>query len=474
MRMRNDPSTDPVVILGFGPAAMSAVDALRGVGYAGDIVVVTDGGSLPASPVLTSYYAAGAVDRESCFLWSARDVEERGLTVVPHEPVARLDVAKRTVASESGRTWRFSACLVATGSSPRVDGAGALEACSPLTLRTVDDAEAFAAALGRANANVLVSGTSMVALKAAEACLKRHARVTVLGRSEHILKRAAHPLAAAHMETLVDMQGVNLELGEKVAEARTLPDGALGVRFAGEESARTFTAALQAHGMTPNIDFIADGDLEIDRGIVVDRFMQSSAPGVFAAGDVAQAPCLTGGAGIAGLWAEARAMGVVAGKSMAAYLGCTADRPEDREYPGFLPANTIRVGRALFASAGHVPEDALLETPPLDSATGAPRLDARRACAPGAAFDAAPARCGALASDSATGNDAARPILKETGRRGVYTLKAYAPRADGSLALTGFNMVALADGRGLFDSAADDIGALRAEITRNALQARTT
>ena len=120
------------------------------------------------------------------FLWSARDVEERGLTVVPHEPVARLDVAKRTVASESGRTWRFSACLVATGSSP-ASTARAPRSLQPLTLRTVDDAEAFAAALGRANANVLVSGTSMVALKRRRS-LPEKARVTVLGRSEHIFE----------------------------------------------------------------------------------------------------------------------------------------------------------------------------------------------------------------------------------------------------------------------------------------------
>ena len=116
--MRNDPPSDPVVILGFGPAAMSAIDALRGAGYAGEIVVITDGEALPSSPVLTSYHAAGAIGRENCFLWHERDVEARDLTVVPHEAIAHLDAARRTITGGSGRTWRFSTCLIATGSTP--------------------------------------------------------------------------------------------------------------------------------------------------------------------------------------------------------------------------------------------------------------------------------------------------------------------------------------------------------------------
>ena len=426
--MRNDPPSDPVVILGFGPAAMSAIDALRGAGYAGEIVIITDGEALPSSPVLTPYHAAGAIGRENCFLWHERDVEARDLTVVPHEAIAHLDAARRTITGGSGRTWRFSTCLIATGSTPRASSAGPLGACDPLTLRTIGDAEAFATALENAeDAHVLVSGTSMVALKAAETCLKRRAHVTMLGRSTHILRKAAHPSAAARMERLIADQGVDLALGRKVASAQRLDGGGLSVLLEGDGLPRTFSTALVAHGMTPNIGFIAEGSLEIDRGIVVDRLMQTSVPGIFAAGDVAQAPCLTGGSGIAGLWAEARAMGAAAGASMAAYLGCPIDDPEDRAYPGFLPANTIRVGRALFASAGRIPEDAPL------------------------------------------GNDAESEIfLEQTEASGAYTLKAYEQRGSEPM-LVGFNMVALADERGLFSPAVDAIGRIRAEIFRNAL-----
>lgn len=428
MSMRNDPPSDPVVILGFGPAAMSAIDALRGAGYAGEIVVITDGEALPSSPVLTSYHAAGAIGRENCFLWHERDVEARDLTVVPHEAIAHLDAARRTITGGSGRTWRFSTCLIATGSTPRASSAGPLGACDPLTLRTIGDAEAFATALENAeDAHVLVSGTSMVALKAVETCLKRRAHVTMLGRSTHILRKAAHPSAAARMERLIADQGVDLALGRKVASAQRLDGGGLSVLLEGDGLPRTFSTALVAHGMTPSIGFIAEGSLEIDRGIVVDRLMQTSVPGIFAAGDVAQAPCLTGGSGIAGLWAEARAMGAAAGASMAAYLGCPIDDPEDRAYPGFLPANTIRVGRALFASAGRIPEDAPL------------------------------------------GNDAESEIfLEQTEASGAYTLKAYEQRGSEPM-LVGFNMVALADERGLFSPAVDAIGRIRAEIFRNAL-----
>ncbi len=314
----------------------------------------------------------------------------------------------------------------------------------------------------------------MVALKAAEACLKRHARVTVLGRSEHIFEEGGAPARRrAHGNAPVDMQGVNLNWGRRSPKREPLPDGALGVRFGRRrERAHVHRSAASAwHDAEHRLHRrrrSRNRPRHRGRSLhAVQRPRASSPPG-----DVAQAPCLTGARHRGplgrkrGRWRRRRAK---------AWPRTSAARPTVPKIASIraFPANTIRVGRALFASAGHAPKTPCSKRR-RSTARPAPLGSTRARVRSGAAFDAAPARCGALASDSATGNDAARPILKETGRRGVYTLKAYAPRADGSLALTGFNMVALADGRGLFDSAADDIGALRAEITRNAFQARTT
>lgn len=464
---------DPVIILGLGPAAVSAIDALRDAGYAGDILAITAGEELPASPVLTSYYAAGRVSRKHCFLWDSADLAQRGVGVVAHERICRLDPAHRTVEGESGRTWRYSQCLIATGASPRLASAEALTHVAhgtPLALRTLSDAEAFARALecprnarnpqeGDHTTRVLVSGTSMVALKAAEACLERGASVTLLGRSPRILRKTAHPLAAVRMEHLLEEQGIRLVLGC----GDDAPSGGPGGEPASKATASTqvnaqsrpnkadnapekpdplrdesFDAVLVAHGVEPNLGFLEESDVQVDQGIVVDDLMRTNAPRVFAAGDVAQATCLLGGSGIAGIWTAAREQGRIAGLSMAAALGCRVPPEHERTYAGYVPANTIHVGRALFASAGTV----------------------------------------------AKGDTVA---IQETERDGVYLLKAYATRGEregeartlnattqergrpDDHVLVGFNMVARANDQGLFGTLADNIGRLRAEIVRNLL-----
>ncbi len=108
MRMRNDPSTDPSSSYFVRPRRRRRRRAAR------ESATQATSSSSPTAVAARKPRAHLLLRRgrlsiaKAASLWSARDVEERGLTVVPHEPVARLDVAKRTVASESGRTWRAS------------------------------------------------------------------------------------------------------------------------------------------------------------------------------------------------------------------------------------------------------------------------------------------------------------------------------------------------------------------------------
>lgn len=419
-----------VVILGFGPAAASAVEALRSQGCDANVDIVTSGPAFCESPVLTSYNAAGIVTREQGSIRTSA-LDDADTRIFPNEKITFIDVENQTVKAASGREWPYSVCLIATGASPVLSGESPLFECNPLMLRTFDDAERLCATLAaHPHAEVLVSGTSMVALKAVEACIRREARPVILGRSPHILKGSAHPCAASRMEGLLEDQGIEFLLGETAEEARVLEDGSVSVRFFHREKPRVFDAVLVAHGMSPNIDFIGSADISVDGGIVVDALMRTSAPHVYAAGDVAKVPCLLGGRKVAGLWLAARQQGKVAGANMARELcdegrACTSDASAfagGMEYHGFLPANTIKVGNALFAAAGMIPsaEDPFM--------------------------------------------------VEEVETENEYLLKSYLVQQDGQALLCGFNLVAKTGMTGLFGKLTDSIGRMQAEITRNALQ----
>lgn len=423
-----------VVILGFGPAAASAVEALRSQGCDANVDIITAGPDSCESPVLTSYNAAGIVTREQGSIY-APVLDDANARIFSNEEIAFIDTEGQTVKAVSGREWSYSVCLIATGASPVLSGESPLFGCNPLTLRTFEDAECLSAVLAaRPHADVLISGASMVALKAAEACVRRDGRPTVLGRSPHILKGSAHPRAASRMETMLEEQGIELLLGETAEKACVLEDGSVTVSFSHQEKPRVFDAVLVAHGMSPNVGFVENTNMHVDRGIVVDAFMRTSAPHVYAAGDVATVPCLLGGSKVAGLWLAARQQGKVAGVNMAKELcgegrACISDASAfvgGTEYHGFLPANTIKVGDALFAAAGMIPS----------------------------------------AEDPFA--------IEEIEAENEYLLKSYLVQQDGRALLCGFNLVAKAGMAGLFGKLTDSIGRMQAEIAHNALQGAFT
>lgn len=409
-----------VIILGFGTAATSAIVALRDAGYEGRLLVIDKGCGLPYSPVLTSYYAAGLIERDDCFLWDGQDIERYGVDVVYGVEVVSLDAAAHEIAVSDGRVFSYGKCLIATGASPTLSVNDDMRACNPLVLRDMDDADRFASVLQRGDGlRLLVSGTSMVALKSVEACLERGAHATLLGRSPHILRGNAHPACAARFETWLAALGVDMRLSDSV-EAASAQEGACEVTFASDGATERYDGVLVAHGVRPNIGFVGEGTLVVDRGVVVDDEMRTSDPDVFAAGDVAQASDIaTGGTRVFGLWMTARQQGATAGFAIAAALGCCGHRGfEERLFGGGLMCNTIHVHDIVFASAGTV------------------------TCEEGGSLEVEE-----LSDDA-------------------LLVRAYAPVGQQQRALVGFNVVAHADERGLYPAVLDEIGIMRSEIEK--------
>ena len=349
-------STNTALLLGYGTASLNAAVALRSDGFAGKIVAVSSGTGAPYSPILSSYRAGGVKSAQECHPFSAEQLQGLGLELIEGDPVCTLDTAARCAVTASGKRLPYSACLIATGASPARGGFPACEGFEPKVLRTPEQAAALAESLQRAAASarsVLVSGSSMVALKAVEACLDRGVTPVLLARGEHILKKSALPQVAALFEEALAAQGVQLALGRRAVSARALPQGGVAVSF-DDGSTREFADVLLAHGMRPNLSFIQPGSLACEQGLLVDEHLRCSVEGVYAAGDVAQVVNLcTGQRQIAGTWTEACAQGSAAGHAMAAYL-CGREPSPAAAYPGFIPGNTVYVHGTTLISGGSV------------------------------------------------------------------------------------------------------------------------
>ena len=204
---------------------------------------------------------------------------------------------------------------------------------------------------------VLVSGASMVALKTLEACLYHGIECTLVGVNPHVLDMNALPEAAERFEKGLVEKGVTLRLGNRIASVKRIDDAdgfqgrKLEVTFANGD-VDTFDEISVSHGMKSNIEFVKEGSLEIDRALVVDDFMRTSNPDVYAAGDVAQGTeLISGQKRIVGIWKNAALQGACAGRAIAAELA-GEEPPADCALEGSIATNTIVVKGTLFISAG--------------------------------------------------------------------------------------------------------------------------
>ena len=368
-----------VAIIGYGTAGVNAAIALRTAGYGGVIRVFSDTGILPYSPILTSYYAGGEKTYEECFPWDADELAQLDLEVLANSPVVELDVQAHSVKTADG-TYPYDKCLIATGATPMCWGFPEVEgdeAYRPIVLRSMDDAQRLKDTIEDPRCRrMLVSGASMVALKTLEACLNRGLDCSLVGMNSHVLDFNALPPTAERFERGLREKGVTLRFGTTISAVRRIEDAEafrgrrLEVTFANGD-VDVFDEISVAHGMKSNLDFVKEGSLEVDRALVVDEFMRTSNPDVYAAGDVAQATeLISGEKRIVGIWKNAAVQGACAGRAIAAELA-GGQPPAESAYAGSISTNTIAVNGTLFISGGtmDVSDDRWVEVRETDKMT---------------------------------------------------------------------------------------------------------
>jgi len=346
-----------VAIIGYGTAGTNALIALRTAGYQGKIRVFSNTNILPYSPIMTSYYAGGEKSYEECFFLSAEELDSLDAEVLSESPVTKLDTKAHIVHTAAG-AFEYTKCVIATGATPTSPHFSGAESYQPLVLRTMDDAERLRAAITRPECRrVLISGASMIALKIMEACLNRGVKVTLVGMNPHVLDFNALPEAAIRYEKGLKSKGVQLLLGQTIKTVKVRGDEnhlsprQLEVTFSTGE-VDVFDEIAAAHGVRGNLEFVSNGSLEMDQSLVVDDYMRTSDPDVYAVGDVAQATeLISGEKHIVGVWKNAAVQGACAGRAIAAELA-GVEIPTDTKYSGSISANTIAVKGTLFISAG--------------------------------------------------------------------------------------------------------------------------
>jgi NADPH-dependent 2,4-dienoyl-CoA reductase/sulfur reductase-like enzyme/nitrite reductase/ring-hydroxylating ferredoxin subunit len=278
-----------IVIVGGGSAGFCAADTLRREGYTGPVTILSADADLPCDrPNLSKGYLAGTVPDGWLLLRPKSFYRRHDIDVRLDARVTRIDPQARRVELADGSSVEFGALLLATGAEPvHLPIAGA-DLPHVHYLRTLADSRALAAAAAEAKRAVVI-GAGFIGLEVASSLRARGVQVDVVAREAVPMEKVLGREVGLFIQRMHEEHGVRFHFGATVSS--------IDERGVTLDSSERIDADLVVIGVgvRPATAIAEAAGIEVNNGVIVDRYLETSVPGIFAAGDIARWPDATTG-----------------------------------------------------------------------------------------------------------------------------------------------------------------------------------
>ena len=273
-----------VIIVGGGAAGNAAAEMLRRDGYSGGVTIISADDATPYDrPNLSKDFLAGTASEEWIPLRSMDFYREHQIELLLNTRVAAIDPRKKSVQLADGSDRKFGALLLATGAEPvklKIPGADSPQVCY---LRSLSDCRTIIGRAAKARRVVLV-GASFIAMEVAASLIHRKLQVHVVAPEAVPMERVLGPQVGGHLRRLHERNGVVFHLQQSVVaidERRVvLKDG----------NAIETDLVVIGIGVRPLIDLAERAGIKTDKGVLVNEYLETGVPEIFAAGDIARWP----------------------------------------------------------------------------------------------------------------------------------------------------------------------------------------
>jgi len=272
-----------VVVVGGGQAGLEAAAVLRTQGYEGTVTLICEERHAPYQrPPLSKEFLTGKQEIDRVFLRTLAYFEKQSIDLILGQSVTEINAGAKLVHLAGGGTVPYAHLILAVGARNRMLPAPGAE--NVLYLRSLDEAVTLKQRIAEARHGVAVIGGGFIGLEVAAAARTAGKTVTVIEAAPRLMARAVSPVLSNFFLELHQSQGAEVLLNAVAVEVR--PDAVV------LENGRSVAADLVVAGIgvIPNVELARAAGLEVNDGIMVDEFMRTTDPAIFAIGDCADHP----------------------------------------------------------------------------------------------------------------------------------------------------------------------------------------
>jgi NAD(P)H-nitrite reductase large subunit len=300
---RKNKKLNKYIIIGNSAAGLAAVEGIRELDKEGKITVLSEEGYLNYSKPMITYFLTGRVNLKSISFKDKKFYRDNNIDFRLNTKVKSVDKTGMYLNTEDGKRLKFDKLLIASGGKPiipkiRVSGNGSdinfldgmnfKKVRGIFTLTTLEDAIKIKDYIEKNDIEMIsILGGGLIGLKAAEAFLEMGIDIKIIELADRILSATFDRQASGIIEKKIKSRGSNIYKSNTIEEI-FIKDGRISGYMLKEGVEMKCGMLIIAVGVVPNTAFISSKKLKINRGIVADDYMQTSARNIYAAGDVTE------------------------------------------------------------------------------------------------------------------------------------------------------------------------------------------
>lgn len=336
--MENAPRKERLVVVGNGMAGVACVEQVLRHASKFDITIFGNETSVNYNRIMLSAVLAGEKSVDEIILNGLDWYEENHIDLRLGVRIIDVDAGAKIVTGDDGSVTPFDKLLLATGSQPLVPSIDDVKKDGVFVFRNLDDTRALLKR-ARPGLKAVVIGGGLLGLEAARGLQVRGCEVTVVHLTDWLMERQLDSVGGGYLAAEMNRLGITVLLG--LSTSAILGNGKVeGVRFKGGGSLRAELVVIAA-GICPNVDLGHKAGLEVKRGIVVNDYMETSNPDIFAVGE-----CVQHNGACYGLIAPLLEQGKV--------LAATLTGNKGPKYQGTVPAAKLKIMGVDVFSAGEI------------------------------------------------------------------------------------------------------------------------